>query len=825
MKKILCGWLILMILFELAVVPVVRASEVPRPRLSDRSIELSSQVDEIIPPLDYLEYMLKMRGKTRSEVEARAWGEWMMTLNSAYMLMDDGSADVFGFYQALSIMRENNTVLADIADVFKTVAHFATLGFSFMFRSTLIQNSENFILGFMRLTNMAQKAQDWVEHNPVLNFMEYSVPPPCWDNPEVAGQGFKSYWRWVRGRNTGAPDAVGELTKRQGIARTLGIGLTIFGLAIDAYGIAKSEDRKGGRLGSYKLVKHYVGSVFGLASLVAMFCIPIVGQIVMIAGCVWAIATVIGEIAGEYNKRWKSAYKASYWYLYENDPEFKSFYDNRSALKSEEKSVSLHLVERDFAEFYARAPLSGQEVEARNSRVYIALEKQGVLVSYYSRQGFSLPDFSINRLQELWKMKADFMSWKPTEAEADEQKKAGFWGKVGKYVNPMTYIGWAGDKINSGDYKETIKQYNVQKVFFNPDYVLLKKFQNFVTANKLRGGIYDLVGLRIEQSPFNYAPLIGIDTGTWTKDLLKEAFKADGFLIGQKELAFFREQLKMAADKAETFIVGLDETVEKINDKDLPQTEKIRVYFTEFLAAYQAGPERKNERLFKDGKRIFGWRWQRDFGEKNPKNILENFKSDFEQSLFGEPVSVGQKAAETVLLLTTVKQQLDLAALMQDMADEKQAALGEFDRSFKNYEIKRYLKEGSFLDVDGNTIWDWFSNIYPPYEEMEKSLNLFRKDAQRYAGIADDGNSSTRERLLWFDKEIVHPSELLRKLNSELEAWQEVIDGFAEIQEETDLNLILGEDQDFAQKVFAEYRIDYELTPLDPAEPVKAESN
>jgi hypothetical protein len=545
----------------------------------------------------------------------------------------------------------------------------------------------------------------------------------------------------------------------------------------------------------------------------------------MIAGCVWAIATVIGEIAGEYNKRWKSAYKASYWYLYENDPEFKSFYDNRSALKSEEKSVSLHLVERDFAEFYARAPLSGQEVEARNSRVYIALEKQGVLVSYYSRQGFSLPDFSINRLQELWKMKADFMSWKPTEAEADEQKKAGFWGKVGKYVNPMTYIGWAGDKLKSGDYKETIKQYNVQKVFFNPDYVLLKKFQNFVTANKLRGGIYDLVGLRIEQSPFNYAPLIGIDTGTWTKDLLKEAFKADGFLIGQKELAFFREQLKMAADKAETFIVGLDETVEKINDKDLPQTEKIRVYFTEFLAAYQAGPERKNERLFKDGKRIFGWRWQRDFGEKNPKNILENFKSDFEQSLFGEPVSVGQKAAETVLLLTTVKQQLDLAALMQDMADEKQAALGEFDRSFNNYEIKRYLKEGAFLDVDGNTIWDWFSNIYPPYEEMEKSLNLFRKDAQRYAGIADDGNSSTRERLLWFDKEIVHPSELLRKLNSELEAWQEVIDGFAEIQEEADLNLILAEDQDFAQKVFAEYRIDYELTPLDPAEPVKAESN
>ena len=51
---------------------------------------------------------------------------------------------------------------------------------------------------------------------------------------------------------------------------------------------------------------------------------------------------------GYYNRRWKDAYKNSYYYLYESDPEFKSFYNNRKSLISEEKAVSLQLVEKDF---------------------------------------------------------------------------------------------------------------------------------------------------------------------------------------------------------------------------------------------------------------------------------------------------------------------------------------------------------------------------------------------------------------------------------------------------------------------------------------------
>ncbi len=820
-KRLIGIILALVLIVEPFAVTVLKAGDLPQPRISEEALDKLPETRDIIAPADYLEYMLKLRGKSKSEVEARAWGEWMMTLNSAYMMLDDGSSDVFGFYEALKMLRENNTILSDISDVVKTVAKLTTLSFSFIFRTRMMQSSDNLILGFMRLTNMAQRAQDWVENNRVLDFMEYCAPPPCWDNPEVAGQGFKSYWRWVKGQNTGASDAVGELSKSQGISRSIGIGLTIVGLAIDAFGIWRSEDRKGGRFNSYSLAKHYVGGILGLVTLGAMFFVPVVGQIVMIAGILWAITSIVGDMVGEYNKRWKNAYKNSYFYLYENDPEFKSFYDNRKNLKSEEKAVSLHLIESDFAEFYALTPQEGKDANARNSRVYIALEKQGVLVSYYAQKGFSLPDFGMERLQELWNMKADYMSWKPTEAEAEADRKSGFWGKVGKYVNPMTFISWVGDGVQSEDYKEAIRQYNIQKVFFNPDYVLLKKFQNYVTAQKLKGGIYDLVGLRIEQSPFNYIPLVGIDTQTWNKALLEEAFCADGFIVGQKELLFIREQVKQAGEKAKTFIDGMDETIEKMVEKDLPHTEKIRVWFDQFIIAYKADPERENERLFKDGKRLFGWRWAKDDGKKSPKNLLKRFKSDFEKSLFAEPLSLGQKAAETVVLLSTVKQQLDMGVLMRHMSETKAKALAEFDSSFKNHDIKKFLKEGTFLDVEGSNTWDWFSSIYPPYEEMQKYLNLFNQDIENYTGVADQGISSTRERMLWFDKEIVHPSELLRRLNNELGAWKETLESFAEIAEDNDLKLILAEDSDFAEKVFAEFKLDYELVALNPETPVE----
>ncbi len=815
-------------LLEPVFIPVIRAGDLPVPPINTQGVDGIVSLEEIVAPADYLDYMLTLRGRTKEEAEARAWGEWMMTLSSAYMQMDDGASDVFSFYTALSLFKDNRTAFKDMVDTMKFVSKQATLLFAFIGKTNVAARSGNLIEGFVKMSRLSQKAQNFIKNNKVLNFMEFMAPPPCWNNPKVAGEGFKSYWRWFR-KKTVSPTGKGlgpgkYISDSKGIAQSIGIGLVIFGLAVDSYGILTSEDRMGERYFSYSLVKNYVGLLLGLGSLIAMFCVPIVGQVVMIATGIWLFAIGVGDLVGSYNRRWKEAYKNSYFYLYENDPEFKSFYDNRDSLDDEERAASLLIVLQKFGSFMAEEAVGSseqdQEIAKKNKRVFEELEKQGVLASYYSQKGFNLPDFSNERLKALWQMKADYMSWKPSEAEAKSEKSAGFWGKVGKYINPMTYIGWVGDKIQSKDYENEMKEYNLKKVFFNPDYVLAKKYQNYVAANKLRGGIYDVVGLRIEQAPFNYIPLVDIEAGKWNKKLLEESFAADSFFIGVKEMLYFKEQIKAAKEKTEAFVEEMDETIKKVDSTDLPHTAKIRRFLDLLAESYKSDPGRKNDTLVKEGRKAFGWRWNDDNGDATPEKIIRIYRSDIEQALLYEPLSIAQKAAETVLLLSNMKQQMDTAKMMRSLGQEKREALAEFSQNITNEAFVRYIKEGDFLGVEWG-LMDWLGQQYPAYDEMEKSVNLYFREVEDYTGAVDEANSLSRERFLWFDKEITHPKELLRKLNNELQAYSDTVEKFGEVAESIDLEVKLYEDQDFANKVFTEFKLGYDLEAIDLDQPVQ----
>jgi hypothetical protein len=830
-------------------------------------------------PKDYLEYMLSLRGRTKEEAEAKAWGEWMTSLTGAYMLMDDGCTDVFSFYGAMSKMQPHMMQTPFYFKAVSRAASKATLAFAFVANSDIVktvggvisktgtaianskvgdaarwtaqgvssaakwtggkiastrlyqkgvgffQRKANLFNGFKKAGSMFNSAQTAFSAKNVGNFLTH-MAPPCGYKAGV-GEGFYSYWRWVA-RKTGLENVqryrnfakkVGINTNRgakvidnaKGLGHTVGIGLCVLGIALDSYGIVTSDDRKGGRHFSYSLVKNYVGLALGSAALVAMFCIPVVGQVIGALALGWLAISTIGNILGDYNKRWKSAYKGSFLFLYENDPEFKSFYKNRGSLKSEEKAAALIITEEQFGEFVKTQPVSNEEdekIQEKNQRIYTALEKQGVLVSFYSQKGYTLPDFGMDRLKELWNMKADYMSWKPTEAEQEKAERRGFWGKVGHSVNPMTYISWAGDKIKSREYKKTVENYNIQKVFFNPDYVLIKKYQNWVTANKHRGGIFDVVGLRIEQSPFNYIPLVGIDSAAWSEDLLIEAFDADAFQIGVKEIMYFKEQIKFAREQVEKAIKETDKMVEQIRKVHLKHAEKIRKALEKLVECYEIDPGREHKNLMKTCKKAFGWRWNDQFGKPTPENIMKVYQLDIEQSLLYDPLSIAQKSADVVLLLATIKQNLDLAVMMRELGEEKRAVLADFNEEFTNYDLAKFLKEGTFLDVKGDTFADWLADIYPAYDEMEKYTNLYMREVDKYTEAADESNSDTRSRWWWFDKQGMHPKELLADLNNELDRFKEITARFEEIKDDANLNMPLSESQDsaFYDGVYAEYK-------------------
>ena len=152
----------------------------------------------------------------------------------------------------------------------------------------------------------------------------------------------------------------------------------------------------------------------------------------------------------------------------------------------------------------------------------------------------------------------------------------------------------------------------------------------------------------IEQSPFNYAPLVGRYPDSAT--LLREALATDTMQVGQKS-GVSAIRLRVLPNRLTSFI-SMDEAIEKIDAKDLPQAARIRKYLEKLAAACAAEPDQKNDRLFSEGRRLFNWRWADSKKEKTPKAIVEAFRKDVEKSLLYEPLSLSQKAAETVVLLT-----------------------------------------------------------------------------------------------------------------------------------------------------------------------------
>ncbi|GAB4267384.1 MAG: hypothetical protein Kow0029_01910 [Candidatus Rifleibacteriota bacterium] len=79
--KIIAAVLAMLIMFEPFTLTITRANDFPSPRIKTEKLSELPDVEDIVAPADYLEYMLKLRGKSKSEAEARAWGEWMMTCN------------------------------------------------------------------------------------------------------------------------------------------------------------------------------------------------------------------------------------------------------------------------------------------------------------------------------------------------------------------------------------------------------------------------------------------------------------------------------------------------------------------------------------------------------------------------------------------------------------------------------------------------------------------------------------------------------------------------------------------------------------------------
>ncbi len=814
----------LWIALEPVTVTILRAEELPvPPKANTEKIEGIESIDDVLTPVEYLDYILGLRGRSKSDAEAKAWGDFLIQMSGIYMMMDSGSQDVFSFYSTMKAVSDSKDILPNVSKYFKLGLNKAALLFLFAGRALQTSRAVNTFNGFSRMTNMASKGiQNFLAKPGVkktLTFIEFCSPPPYWDPKGLSlwkisaeemksAAGMKSYYRWAQAKWAGTTNKAGKLINPndkkfvmsdvKGFARTAGIGLAILGFALATYKTLTDSDFKGARYDSYNMVKNYVEVGLAAAGLVAMFCVPIVGQILMIITIAWMVVTWVGNLIGEHNKKWKEAYKNSYWFLYQNDLEFKSFYDNRANLKREEKAASLLLAEQDFGEV-----LKGQDPQTKEDKeqfergkgIFEALEKQGITMTYYNKCGFDLPDYDLNRMMELWNKKADYMSWKPNEAEAKAAEKRGILGRIGHAINPKTWVSWVGDKIDSRGYKSEIEKNNIKRVYFNPDFYLVKKYKNYLIGKNLKGGIYDVVGIRIEQSPFNYAPLIGMDTAFWTEDLIGEAFNADAFIIGSKEMLYFTEQIKGSMNSLKDVIKEGDEAVEKISKEHMPYTQNVREALLELGEAFQDAPDAVKDGLNEKLQEALDWNWNKSAGEPTPRNIIIRHKADLEQLLAFIPPSIGQKAADLVLVVATIKHNLDTSQLIQALWKEKKEALDNIDTEFKSETIKKYLKEGTFLDVKGSTFFDWLGEVYPAWEELRKANVLYKEEADKFTSLAQRATTNTRDGFLGIDYTVKPAPELLEEINKEMDELKRLVLVWRDIKDAAGIRMPLATDE------------------------------
>ena len=343
-----------------------------------------------------------------------------------------------------------------------------------------------------------------------------------------------------------------------------------------------------------------------------------------------------------------------------------------------------------------------------------------------------------------------------------------------------------------------------------------KKYLAYITANKLNDGFHFALGLRIEQSPFNYIPLVGIDLKKWNQKLLEESIKADSFIVGQKEMAAIHNQIELTVQSLDESLDEADELVKKIDKDQLPHCVKVREFLDDFAEAYSKEPDKENKKLFKTANKLLDFEWD-DSMKKTPANILEVCREDIEKALFYDPLALSQKAAEMVLLTITVKQQLDMGTIMNSYVEDKWNTLKSFDSDFKNKDIIKYLKDGSFLSVKGGGFLDWLAELYSSYDESEKTLKLIQKDVDKYNKLAGISASNKRNAFLFFKKSVTTPPDLVIKINVELASWRSTIKAWEEIADSANVKVVLADNPEFAEKVLSSYDVSqFTLEPLDP---------
>ncbi len=786
--RFLMGVLALLLLIEPMVVEVVRAQNTPQRPISREVIENGIEkqevedylgrvtADDIVLPKEMLQQLLASKGGLEGDcdqavIEAHSVSDFAQMLAGIMGVLE--TPDLLSYYTLNWTPEESDVTgaVGDGKDVFEGLAGIPAMikkwgqrleRFSHnigRFYGRKGRNLGKALEDALRYTAKRSKQVkmllDRIASAKVLKFLE-AVESVDYESAGSTGKYLKKFWAAKfssQARNR--TDFIDANPNIKGIGKTVGVGLQVLGGVLAGINIAYSNERRMGGAHnwfSYEMTKNYVDIALAAVFVVMFFFAALspIGWAVAAFEAAWEVFCLIGDAVGAYAKKWHAAYQDSFWFLKQKDKDFQKLIDNwkdPSVLHKDEMSLAL------LKAVALRSKLEVEKMEGEEKKAFESLiekmEHQGVLTSYYYRQPWKMKDFNLETSMALWKYKATYMSWQPSQQEVAEEKDKGWFDKFTDAINPSTWIEKGielGARVKTTVLEDSLeekirKNPNIRHVDFNPDFALLKKYQSYLAANKIQPGINieSLVGLRIEQAPFNYIPLVEVANDKITPEILVESFMVDTVFLGALELKSFAEALKKLAEDAEKFRKGMSE-VSKLK-KLYRERRDLRQTYKELLQAYLEDKEVDQALLRK-------LRYtpprntnsSRDQGASFPtsgtkaKDVLSALKDRINLDLLVVPKMNGDEMVDLMKMALDIKKMRDKSAMIESTLERMDCA--PIIEQIHEPSLKKYITDGEFLNVNKGLlsgVWNWFAGLKAGKTEYDDNRNLARSYYSEFA--------------------------------------------------------------------------------------------
>ncbi len=562
---------------------------------------------EALSPGEYLAEIKKLRGSNTQEVEEQSYADWGNIMMNVFVMCDPKAIDVPTYQKAL------NTTLSTVEKVVsltkpdakwvKILGKITTWGLTkFSEGNTqLFQRCKNFLESWAKI--MKRPGVDKIRE-----FGTYMTAPD------------KGGAQWIK-KTSAAGDAADGASKLSSLGKAATVVGTALQLLAGAFEIKNFFDRLGDDPGavSWGTVQHGIEGALLIATAIMAFIPPpgVWSVVAIVIMAIWDRLKDVFNRIGEKIQKWHKAYEDSLVFMRELDDDFATFLEENKTSTTfgcdQEKSASLKYAD-DMLDALQKSPGEG-DIAQRQDELVQNMRAQGILTTYYYQQATAASQLTANQgeLFQLWNHRADYMAWKP-------EKPKWSW-------NPIKLAGsvgdWAVDSMGQlilgtdDQIKEDLKEHPF-RVHFCPDFALITLYRNFIVQKRTPDAsdlppLLSLTGIRIEQAPFNFIPLVDIYADgfkNWTDEVLREANAADAINVGTKELPIIRELIKGTKDEFGNCygalllkIQGLDPKSDMGKDKDKRALLYIRMFQILAAGASKRAQLEKLVSLYEEGKK------------------------------------------------------------------------------------------------------------------------------------------------------------------------------------------------------------------------------